>query len=60
MDIKDDNKIKDCRYCDNAGAVSPEDVSVMCYLDIGEYIPDPSEEAKTCPFFLYNDTFPKF
>jgi hypothetical protein len=52
-------EIRDCRYCNNSDAKSPDCDKCKCYADIGDYIDNPSEKAKTCHDFLFCDLFPK-
>ena len=53
-------ELKDCHYCVCAACASPYS-SVDCYGDFGffDHTVLDSSEAEHCPFFYFDDTFPK-
>lgn len=54
------DELKDCHYCVCAMCDSP-DSFVDCYRDFGffDHTVSDTSEAEHCPFFYFDDTFPK-
>ena len=51
-------EIRDCHYCIFAECFDENDKDVQCWCDIPERIYN-FKSAETCPYFEFDDSFPK-